>query len=60
MKRYVVTYDTIIAGRPQVEGDTVTLDDEKAKVYLSAGLIKLEEVPVANEPAKVPAKKADK
>lgn len=66
MKQYHVKLDTIIQGRPVFEKDIVSLSDEDAKGYKSAGLIaevKDEAAEVkAEEKAepKAPAKKADK
>lgn len=39
MKTYTVAVDTVIEGRPVITGDTVRLSEDKAKVYMSAGLI---------------------
>ena len=39
MKQYTVKLDTILLGRPVLQGDIVNMSDDAAKAYKRAGLI---------------------
>lgn len=39
MKQYNVKLDTILLGRPVLQGDIVNMPDDAAKAYKRAGLI---------------------
>lgn len=39
MKQYTVKMDTILLGRPVLQGDIINMADEAAQAYKRAGLI---------------------